>query len=304
MKYLLTTTAIAALILTGCSKAEQTSGESFESAIVDIPADAAVENAAPEPGILGGNASVPPAAKAPIAIGVPQLAYDYAYGFELRNSSVEALAKHHQALCEKAGPQQCQVLNASTTANPDAGSTRVEITLRVAPQWLGTFKTGLGGDLKSYKARITRQSVTSEDLSLDIVDSEARLKNKTALRDRLQTIIRQSPGKIAELVEAETQLSQVQSDIDSLSSSLATMRQRVATSGLTLTYDDSPTISRRSAFAPLTDALSSVVETVMASLGFLILLIAGALPFALVLVPLGWWMRRLWRKRKAAKLKA
>lgn len=280
--------AVPVLLVAGCSRPVESSEDAaIESALVVGPEFSGSTKAVYEPPVVSAN--------------TPQLAYDYTYGFLLPASATERLAKHHQAMCEKAGVQQCQLLNASTNANPEAGSVRVEVSLRATPQWLKGFENSLKGDLKSYKARITQQTVTSEDLSLQIVDSEARLKNTMALRDRLQTIIRQSPGKIAELIEAETQLSQAQADIDSLSSSLAVMRKRVATSHLTLTYDSQAQSAAPSAFAPLGEAMGQVVYTIMSSLGFLILLLAWALPFALILGPLGWWALKQWRKRKAAK---
>lgn len=282
-------------LIAGCARPADSSGEPYTEEAISSPMVVLPK----EP-----NAPVQDREPAVVSASTPQLAYDYTYGFLLPASDTERMAKHHQAMCEGAGVAQCQVLNASTNANPEAGSVRVEVNLRATPQWLKKFENSLKGDLKSYKARITQQTVTSEDLSLEIIDSEARLKNKMALRDRLQAIIRQSPGKIAELIEAETQLSQVQADIDSLSSSLAVMRKRVATSHLTLTYDSHGQSAAPSAFAPLTEALGQVVYTLMASLGFLVICIAAALPFAVVLCPLGWWGFKLWRKRKLARTSA
>ncbi|OYW81733.1 MAG: hypothetical protein B7Z26_04610 [Asticcacaulis sp. 32-58-5] len=102
-----------------------------------------------------------------------------------------------------------------------------------------------------------------------------------------------------ELVEAESTLSNTQAEIDSLQSSLAVMRKRVATVSLTLKYVSETPIASRSAFSPVVQAFKDFTRVAMSSLGAIILVIAALLPFSLIVVPLGWFGWRLWRKRKA-----
>lgn len=243
-----------------------------------------------------------PAASSPpnsAQITLPQLAYEYTYAMEAPLRELDTLIASHQSLCDKAGPQGCLIISSSSNGNKASGQKNQTIELRVSPQWLKAFQAGLEGDLKKNRAQLTSQNVNSEDLSLQIVDSEARLKNKTALRDRLIDIIRSKPGKIADLIEAETTLANVQAEIDSLQSSLAVMRKRVATVRLTLEYRSETLATPGSAFSPVVDLLKEFTHVAMSSLGAIILVIAALLPFGLILVPLGWFGWRLWRKRKA-----
>ncbi|WKL57462.1 DUF4349 domain-containing protein [Asticcacaulis sp. ZE23SCel15] len=232
-------------------------------------------------------------------LALPQLAYEYTYTMEAPLRGLDTLIASHQSLCDQAGPQNCLMITSNSYGNKASGQKSQTMALRVSPQWLKTFQAGLEGDLKKSRGQLTSQNVNSEDLSLQIVDSEARLKNKTALRDRLIDIIKSKPGKIADLIEAETTLANVQAEIDSLQSSLAVMRKRVATVRLTLEYRSETLATPGSAFSPVVDSLTDFTRVAMSSLGAIILVIAALLPFGLIVVPLGWFGWRLWRKRKA-----
>lgn len=272
----------ALLSLTACSQpASHESGNYADSKLENVASDYA--------GV---------AAYAPAAIGLPQIAYDYTYGFRAPSASLSELLGKHQSACEKAGAAQCTLISTSATQTPDDQQTNFNLELRVSPAWLKQFQTGLESDLKSVKGRMSAHSITSEDLSLNIVDTEARLNNKLALRDRLQEIIRQRPGKISELIEAETQLAQVQADIDAAQSALAVMRKRVATVHLTLIYHSEAVAASTSSFSPITNALNNVVGHFMRTLGFLIELLAVLLPLILLSIPAIWYGRKWLKQRK------
>ncbi len=244
-----------------------------------------------------------PAAGTAIAVAVPQLAYSYEYGFVVPAARLEALTRAHQKACDAAGLAACQMISARGSTDKDASSLSRTLELRVTPAWLKTWQASLDADIKKARGRISRHSVESEDLSLQIVDTEARLKNKEALRDRLAEIVRSRPGKIADLVEAETQLAQVQGDIDAARSSLNVMRKRVATVHLTLTYESEAVAASSGTFAPLSDAWNSILRNMVWALASLIHLIAYAVPFVLFGYGAFWLLRRWWKARKAKKAK-
>lgn len=260
-------------------------------------ADKAPMMVAPAPKPAAADAPSPQAA----AISIPQLAYDYSYGFAASPDNIETLIKSDQAACERAGPADCQMISLSADNNRDAGYVHKTLELRVTPQWLKTWQGGLDAGLKQAHGRITAQNVTSEDLSLQIVDSEAHIKNQEALRDRLTEIIKTSPGKVSDLVDAETQLAQVQEEIDSAQSALAVMQKRVATSHLTLTYESEQAAASNGTFEPVTSALKSVLRDMMMVFGVLIHLFAVLIPLAIVGGPIAWLVLKWRAKRKAQK---
>ena len=103
----------------------------------------------------------------------------------------------------------------------------------------------LGGRSERGRQQVVNSGVTSEDLSRQIVDTDAQLRAKTTLRDRLQGLLATHPGKVGDLLAVERELARVQGDIDSAQSELADMRGRVAMSDVTLNYGSSDVLGGR-----------------------------------------------------------
>jgi len=278
-----------ATLLTACSKPPALHESSYTDEAVNVEVAAQARAGAASP-------SVPQA-----AAGTPQLAYEYSYGFQGSAKGIESLRQADQAACAQAGPAECQMLAVTSDSNTDADVVNKSLELRVSPAWLKRWQNGLEASVSKAHARITQESVSSEDLSLQIVDVSARLKNKTALRDRLQEIIRTSTGKIADLVEAENQLSQVQSDIDSIQSQLAVMQKRVATVRLSLSYRSEAAATSNSVFAPVADAWNGILRNMMLMVSMLITVAAFLVPPAVIVVPLVWWFLKRRKAKKALK---
>ncbi len=264
--------APALLVVTACSKpAPDTAGKSAPTA------------AAPQTGATSDAAK---------AMQVPQLAYDYSYGFTAAAADTGALLKADQAACDSAGVARCQMMSLTADANTPAGYSEKTLELRVTPDWLKTWQATLDARLSQAHARMSEQKVASEDLSLQVVDTEAHLKNKEALRDRMAQIVRTGQGKLSDLVDVETQLSQVQADIDATKSSLAVMNARINTVHITLTYSSDAGPAAGDVFAPVTDAAKSSLSALMHGAGLLVTVLAALLPFAVVGVPVVWYVRR------------
>ena len=122
----------------------------------------------------------------------------------------------------------------------------------------------------------------------------------TALRDRLQELLRSRPGRLADLLEVERELARVQSEIDSIQSNLAVMRTRVAMSELTINYRSAPRPVGSDTFRPLRDALANFLGIVVGGFAAIITIIAGLIPVAVVVVPIVWLILR-WRKRRGGR---
>ena len=290
-------TTIAAVLaiafaLSGCSKPAQNQNARFtdEMAVAGM--------IAPAPATASGGATA-----AATAIAVPQLAYDYDYKFQASADGVESLIKTDQALCDKAGVAACQMISLSSSADRGDNYVNKTLELRVTPAWLKTYQAGLEAGLARVHGRIASQSVTSEDLSLQIVNSEAHIKNKEALRDRLIVIIKTNSGKIEDLVAAETQLSQVQEDIDASQSALAVMQKRVATTHLTLTYQSDAVAASSGTFEPVSDAFKNILRNMMIMFAAIINVLSFLVPLAIIGVPAVWYGLK-WRRQQAAKAAA
>jgi hypothetical protein len=302
-KSILLASVALALVLAGCS-AEQAmkSAPMTEAAAPEMARDMAAEApaAAPEPagGGQGGGGANP---GGPLLPSQPTfLAYQYATQIEAPAAKVEPLMQAHEKACRAAGSNVCQVLGASTnTEGPDYVSAQLE--LRAEPRWLQSFRDGLAGQAKAADGRIKGSSVTAEDLTRAIVDTQARLQAQKTLRERLQQILRERPGKLGELLETERELARVQGEIDAQESELAVMRARVSMSRLSLGYQTKPSAVTGGAFEPIGDAFNNFFRVVAQGFASLIYVIAALLPWLVVGGPLAWFGMRWLRGRKAKK---
>ncbi len=294
---------LSVLMLAGCGSPSERSdaytGGGKEVLYADAAAAAADATAAAATATdAAASAATESAAAAPdstsvrtVPAGVPMLAYSYRYGIETPAGKVRQLAGRHEAACVAAGPALCQITSSSVA---EAGEDRLmaRLELRAAPAWLKRFREGLSSDAKAAGGRVTSSNVSSEDLSRQIVDTEARLRAMTTLRDRLQALLADRPGKLSDLVEIERELARVQGDIDSTTSQLAVMRGRVAMSEVTLTYESRSVLAPRGVWSPLVGAFTDFIGIVAWTLAAMVRLVAWLLPWVLIGGGLIWLFRK------------
>lgn len=219
------------------------------------------------------------------------LAYSYRYGLVLPASAVSTLLARHEAACASAGYRLCQVVS-SNVEQRNRDTVRGELIVRATPAWLKRFRDDLAGDAKTLGGRLASSRVNSEDLSRQIVDSDAQLKAKLTLRDRLQALLASRPGKLSDLLEVERELANVQGEIDSMQSQLAVMRGRVATSEMTVAYQSTGTAEPDGGWSPLAKALRDFADIVALSLGGLVRVTAWVAPWVVILGGFLWLVRK------------
>ena len=229
---------------------------------------------------------------------VSYLAYAYALSLEVPGERLTALMDGHVAACRAAGLRVCQLVSSTRNGDPLA-SLYATISLRAEPQWLQTFMKQAQADVIGAAGRVTAQATTTDDLTREIVDTEAMLRAKRSLRDRLQQLLASRPGSLSDLLGVERELARVQGEIDSTESTLAAMRTRVAMSMLTISYASSPRAMASGTFAPLGLALVGFLEAVVESTATLITVVGGLLPWVVAVTLVGWILLRLRRRRRA-----
>jgi hypothetical protein len=311
--YLSRAALAAVFVLAACSAGNAPPGGAQDAASAPAMMDMAVSAPAaapppppPPPGMeaategkvavpnAGGAGGAPPVAGA-------MLAYTYNAGLTLPFEHVRLAMAGHEKACVDAGPTVCQVIG-SSVAQPRDDEIAGALQLRARPDFAAGFVATLEGDAAKLKGRI-EQSRQSEDLTRAIIDTEAQLRAKTTLRDRLQALLRDRPGRLSDLLETETALANVQQEIDAAQSYLGEMRQRVATSMIFLNYQTLTGPARGGAFVPLGEAANDFLGTLSTSLAGLITLVAMALPWLAVGGLLIWLGLFLLRRRlpRAAK---
>jgi hypothetical protein len=227
------------------------------------------------------------------------LAYSYAMSLELPSQRLASVMDRHVQACQAAGPRICQLIGSSRTGDPNS-QMQGYVSLRAEPNWLNTFKNGMAQQADDAGGRVVGETTNSEDLTRQMVDTEARLRAQTELRNRLQELLRTSRGRLSDLLEVERELARVQTEIDSVQSQLAVMRTRVAMSELSIQYSSSPRSVGSDTFEPLRQAFANFLGIIVGGFAAIIYFIAALVPIAVVLIPLGWLLLR-WRRSRGGR---
>lgn len=135
---------------------------------------------------------------------------------------------------------------------------QVSLTLRV-PQ------SRLDATLQALKAlgTVDRQSITAEDVSDQLVDYQARLRNLRRSETALLQIMERS-GSVGDVLKVAQELSNVRSSIEQLDAQLHSLQNRVAYASvrLTLTAATATTPVQRATSLQLQDTWSSATHSI------------------------------------------
>ena len=284
---------ISLLALAACSGADEfaaseETGQSASGAAVasvEPVAEAAADNAA----VSAEGSSAPLPDRAEIPVSLPKMAYLFDYGFRLAGSAIGPLQQQHADMCEAQGPYVCRIVSMTRTGE-DEDEIRGELRLEVASDKARGFGALLSAAAEAADAEAFRANIEGEDLSKSIVDTEAHVRSRIALRDRLMEVLRTRQGKVEELVEAERQVAAVNEEIDEAQSWLREQRGRVAFSRMTLTYETAT--PGGSFLKPVEGALGSLGSIFGIAVAALILMLAVAGPILLGVLGVRWVQRR------------
>ncbi len=259
--------AVALVMLVGCKK-EVPTGSSLRSFDVaeEAPAAAADGAAAPKPDA--------------IKVALPQIAYTYSYGFELPADAIAPVQQRHVAACDRLGPARCLVLNMETRTH-DGAATGGTLKLVVDARLARSFGASLAKVVSEKGGKASNSSIEAEDLSKQIVDTEAKLRSKQALAERLMVLLKTRNGPVKDLVEAERHVAEVQEEIDAAQSWLAEARGRVSMSTFELSYE-ADGAAASSFWEPLRSSFANMGNFFGQSLAILVMAIAALLPWALL----------------------
>lgn len=267
--------AVSLLALAACSEAGQ--DEATSSGSSEVAAEAtSYEAAAPAEAAAEESSALPQLADIPVTL--PQLAYAYDYRWRMPGDEIGALQRRHASLCEQQGPASCQIIGMNKSGEEDDEVQGV-LEMAVASKQARAFGALLEDEAEDAGAEQVSADIASEELSKNIIDTEARLAARTELRDRLLQVLRTRKGSVEELVEAERSVAAVNEEIDQARSWLKEMEGRVAYSKVTVHYETGMPVTS-DFLAPVAGALGSLGSIFGYMLA--ILIIVGA-----VLLPIG-----------------
>lgn len=220
----------------------------------------------------------------------PQLMVIQDFTLAVPASEIEALQQRHRETCIKLG---CQITHLSIN-HPTQGAITASTQLHIAPKSYDEFAAAL----TQAPAKVTRHVQVAREPNAPAVDVEKRLAAKTRLRERLQSLLNdQNMKSAADLITIEKELSQVQGDIETLTSQLDQLHRQTDLIRVDISYVGTMTRFGLDT-TPLYQATLAIGATLVLSVAALIYTLAAVAPWLPIIVVVWWFIRRRFRRRR------
>lgn len=166
------------------------------------------------------------------------------------------------------------------------------LTIRIPNGSFDAFLTDAGKGVTYFD----RKEISSQDVTEQYIDTDARLKAKKKLEARYLELLSKA-NKVSEMLEIEEKLSAVREDIEAKEGQLRYLQNRVAMSTVTLEFYK-VTQTQSGVTMSFGARLWNAVTEGFDSISSFFLELIGNWPIILILVGLIFWLRRKFRKRK------
>lgn len=211
----------------------------------------------------------------------------YAHVVDIATSR-EALEKAHASVIEKCKSEEsikCTILfsDISRSAHPSA-----TLRLRVSPTAVDSLT-----ELAAESGTIRRNSTTVEDLAKPIRDTEGNIKKLRSHLADLERLRTQSKDDVRSLIAVTAEIAKVTSRLESSLGEEAHLVERVELQILNINFS----VDRKTSFlSPIAWALSDFSNDLSDGIAQAISGFAYLLPWLIILLPLLFLIRFLWRK--------
>jgi len=206
------------------------------------------------------------------------------------------LQKAWESTIAHCGKIKSELVSSSITTRTEDSLPAGMILLRVVPDDLNNllaFVEKLG--------KIAQHTTGREDKTTQVVDTEAKIKNLTAFRDNLRTMLAKQTATVKDLVEIQKQLTDTQSELDSET----TQRKILANETEKIAVEISFRVERRNThaggFAQIWNALRESGSILADSTASLITTVVAIIPWLVLILPVVWLVAKAWRKLKVRR---
>jgi hypothetical protein len=205
---------------------------------------------------------------------------------EKMQAAFDAALKHCEAL-------NCQLLSAYFNKETPYSPPSASLSARVPPRNVAIFLSGL-----AKNGEVLQHGRDSEDKTNQVVDTDARIKNLTELRDRLRGMLGDKAAKFKDIIDVERELANTQSQLDGMMSMRKILSQETDLVAVNIDFTAAQGITEQGFFAPVARALKDAGRVMMESFGAVITFVMSAIPWLLIGIPIIWLVRRYWAKIK------
>ncbi|MDP9892772.1 hypothetical protein J2W32_000783 [Variovorax boronicumulans] len=210
----------------------------------------------------------------------------------------EQLADAWGKVRDLCGTLQCELLSSSLLRETPQQPGNAMLEMRVVPADVDKLLSGLAG-----VAKVVSQNTTSEDKTAEVIDVEARIKNRIEFRDSLRLMLRDTVTKrtMADLLAIQRTLSDTQAELDAIATQRKVLEQQTSKQHIQIQFTPSRTLVQGGrSYNPMVRALREAGSVLAESVGVLITFLAAVLPWLLLVgLPLAWLVRLVWRRRRA-----
>ena len=188
----------------------------------------------------------------------------------------------------------CQLLSANYNKVTPYSPPSASLYVRIPPRNVEIFLTGL-----AKNGEVMQHGRDSEDKTSQVVDTDARIKNLTELRDRLRAMLADKSAKFKDIIDVERELANTQSQLDTFSSMRKVLSQETDLVAVNIDFVAAHGITEQGFFAPVARALKDAGRVLMESFASVIIFVMSAIPWLLIGVPFIWLVRKIWVKVKS-----
>lgn len=216
------------------------------------------------------------------------LAYEHTVNIDAAEVGIKGIHDKLISACNAAKVHDCTVLDSSLSSGRHAAA---QIKVRIKPQGVNDLVR-----LAAQDGEISSQSTHVEDLAKPIVDSNKRLEMLRQYQKKLQELERKADSSVDALIKISKELATVQAELEQAAGDNAHLLQRV---NMDIVQFNVGTGTRQSFWSPIKLAVTDFSGNLSSAISGAVTGIAYLLPWSIILLALGWGVRKIWRRWRA-----
>lgn len=201
------------------------------------------------------------------------------------------LAKSLEAVISFCGTLQCEMVSSNVTNQTGDAAPSGSVSVRVGPGDVDKLIAYVG-----KQGKIAQHTTETEDKTAIVVDTVAKIKNLTEFRDTLRKMLTRPSVSVADLVQIQEKLAEVQAQLDSEAAQRKILANETEKVAVEIDFRPERTAVSVSAFRPIAEALRESASVMSESLASLITAVVAVIPWLIVIVPGGWLVVKGWRR--------
>ncbi len=190
----------------------------------------------------------------------------------------------------------CDIVASSIRQKTSDSPPSATLSLRMVPNQINHLMERI-----EAVGKIVEHKTERVDETAAVIDVEAKLKNLTELRDRLRKMLGTANANVKDIVEVERELSQTQSELDSLQTTRKALANETEKVAVNISFCASQSIAETGTFAPIVTAWYSLGHVLAESVAAAIVFVVAAIPWLVLLVPSLWLLLKVWRKLRGKR---